>query len=279
LANNFLESKSEPVKEKPPMEYRGYEPPNVTNPYEQIVKVYAAVFSVLVGISLKDLLDPLHFGSEAQQPALAEEYGPALAFTATLFLVIRFLVGSANHLWIESLEHASLNKIGQSAAWTFIGHFLGLTLFGFLILRLCRCTGATEIVGWSALFLLAAGATAGLFRLLSPQIPYFNMWRRWFWLDATQGAALGALWYWYAGAAIYLPYLKVRCNFSLLAMAAISLIGLVLDLHFQIRKLEQIAKPPKQIENIPRKLSPEESAKLQTRLVELFTRLPQPPAK
>ena len=111
----------------------GHQPLPLLNPYDQIAKVYAAIFSVLVGISLKDLLTPHQFGDEW--------FNPPLAFTATLFLVIRFLVGSANHLLVESLDHAGRNKVGQSASWTFIGHFLSLTLFGFLALRVCRSTG------------------------------------------------------------------------------------------------------------------------------------------
>lgn len=236
----------------------GYEPPPpLANPYEQIVKVYTAVFSVLVGISLKDLLTANQFGPDLT--------GPHLAFGATVFLVIRFLIGSANHLWIESLEHASRSKGGHSASWSFISHLVALSFFGFLLIRICRSIEKKEILLWTAAFALLAALVAMLVVMTQRREPAFSLWRKWFWIDLAQGLGFGALWYWFPEQPINIPMIPAPFSLVLVSMAAISFVGLVIDLHFQIKRLEDIA-------NLPR---PDETSKLAATSASIF-KLPPP---
>jgi len=215
----------------------GYKPPSLDNPYEQIVRVFTALLSILIGFSLKDLLAPTRFGGEWSSPALA--------FVSILFLVVRFLTGSANYLWIESLDRSARGNTRKSASWIFTWHLVCLITFGLLAIRLCHSTEIKEFLGWNVVFGLTAALVSG-FNMIGNKIAgkksFFKLSPPWFLINIVQAGFFYVFWSWNVDRMEEMC--SIKYNVALLLAAVVSAAGLILDLQFQVWGLEDLASGP-----------------------------------
>jgi hypothetical protein len=110
--------------------------------YEQSIRVITAFFAVLLGLGLKNLLDPKAFGPEnARWPC----------FLMSVFLFLRFLLGSNNHLWLEFI-HPDNRKVHctkvdgtkvngfKVCRFQILKDFFFLIIFGLLGMGICYST-------------------------------------------------------------------------------------------------------------------------------------------
>src|SRR5262245_31212461 len=93
--------------------------------YEQSVRVVTAFYAVLLGFGLKNLVDGNSLKSHGESHWL-------LLILASLFF-LRFLLGSANHLWIKyvSQDPQSISALG------FLWDIIMLIVFGVIGLSIC----------------------------------------------------------------------------------------------------------------------------------------------
>ena len=123
--------------------------------YEATSRVCTVLFSVVTGFGLNHILQA------------KDEFGAArwLIFLITLFTVLRFLFGSANHLWLEYVANDVRTKVRVFLLWD----FLWLMTFSVFVLGLCYATDARQFLKLIAVFggVAAVGGLlgAGLARL------------------------------------------------------------------------------------------------------------------
>jgi hypothetical protein len=107
--------------------------------YEQIIRVTTAFFSALIGFGLKHLLDirPEDAGD------FARDQWPCFILAVLLFL--RFLLGSANHLWFEYVRKPPQRVHPGLLVWdlTFV------ILFGILASVICYSNTVIQFLFWS----------------------------------------------------------------------------------------------------------------------------------
>src|SRR5438093_509310 len=105
--------------------------------YEQSIRIITAFFLVLVGLAVKYVIEP----KKIPGPELRWAF-----FFLSIFLFMRYLLGSANHLWYEyikddptQVDHRSLSK-----------DFAFLILFGVMAVVITFSQTLEEFLGWNA---------------------------------------------------------------------------------------------------------------------------------
>ncbi|MCW1923047.1 hypothetical protein OKA05_10825 [Luteolibacter arcticus] len=139
------------VSESVPAPALDPDPPDAKR-YEQCVRVFTVFFSALAGFGLKRLAD-----SSERWPAW-EAWG---CFAAALFLLLRFLFGSANHLWLDFLGAPPVRKRkpGKSEMpGSMLLDCLFLTLIGTVAVIMCYRPDVRSFLMWNCVLgLTAAG--------------------------------------------------------------------------------------------------------------------------
>ncbi len=97
--------------------------------YEQSIRAITAFFAVLLGFGLKRLLD-------------AEAFDPPNArwpcFLMSVFLFLRFLLGSNNHMWVEFVYPDRDEKnVREANSGRVLNDFLFLVVFGLIGMAIC----------------------------------------------------------------------------------------------------------------------------------------------
>lgn len=109
--------------------------------YEPSVRSFTVFFSVLVSIGIKHILDATCFGAD-QWPC----------FILAILLCLRFLTGSANHMWFEFVN----SERSQVSRAHLLRDVSSLTVFGVLALAICYSTSVDSFLGWTLVLLGAA---------------------------------------------------------------------------------------------------------------------------
>jgi hypothetical protein len=112
--------------------------------YEQSIRVITTFFAALLGLGLKNLLDPKAFNpANARWPC----------FLMSVFLFLRFLLGSNNHLWFEFVR-PDLDRSRRSDEPPYvppprgrvINDFVFLIVFGLFGVAICYSTTLDEFL-------------------------------------------------------------------------------------------------------------------------------------
>lgn len=174
-------------------------------PYEQSIRVVTTFFAALLGLGLKNLLDPKTFGPEnARWPC----------FLMSVFLFLRFLLGSNNHLWFEFVKPDPDPKAPRLALrGRIVNDFIFLIVFGLIGVAICYSRNVHEFLMWN-LGLTGGGFLwvmiyAGLKKILKWKSQ--GNWSHWVWVNIIQLASVLAImscplaynWSLYALAGIY----------------------------------------------------------------------------
>jgi hypothetical protein len=140
---------------------------------DQSVRVVTTLFALLIGLGLKHLLE---------EGDLLQDDKPA-AFFLALFLFLRYLTGSANHLW-HTYSNANI-PAGKQKVWLLFD--LGsLSLFGILAIRIAYADQSVEVfLFWNLAFLLF-GMLWSLVSLVRSQD-----WLFWLVINSGQFLAVG----------------------------------------------------------------------------------------
>lgn len=130
--------------------------------YEQSTRVITAFFSVLLGLGLKNFLDPDMFGPEnARWPC----------FLMSVFLFLRFLLGSNNHMWFEFVRPDRQEGKDPEVNGSIVSRkqilrdFFFLLIFGLLGVSICYSTTVDEFLE-SNLRLTGIALAAGIFGVI-----------------------------------------------------------------------------------------------------------------
>jgi len=106
--------------------------------YEQATRVITAFFSALLGLGLKNLLDPKAFGpANAGWPC----------FLMSVFLFLRFLLGSNNHMWFEFVRPDRTDPSTFSVSrFRIFNDFFSLVILGLVGVAICYSTTVDEFL-------------------------------------------------------------------------------------------------------------------------------------
>lgn len=152
--------------------------------YEQSVRVITAFFSVLLGLGLKNFLDPKMFGPEnARWPC----------FLMSVFLFLRFLLGSNNHMWVEYVRPDRQEGPDAEENISHIHHiqiffdFFFLVVFGLIGVSVCYSTTADQFLDGNLRLTGMALGWASFYRVLglARGLPS-GKWAYWFWVNLVQ---------------------------------------------------------------------------------------------
>jgi hypothetical protein len=201
--------------------------PNSENFYSQTVTVITIFFSTIMALGLQKILE---------EPLGKQKWW---CFFVALTLFVRFLAGSANHLWFEHVTATATKEKKNGLLW----HFGWLTLFAYFGLRICYSDSLEKFLIWN-----------GVFGLLAVAAPFFDTWRehklkrkgnelffKWLGINGAFLAAVGLvyLWYW-AGGKGAKPYELTLMIASLGVCCAVLLLA---DLHIQLKYLHVKYQP------------------------------------
>jgi len=147
--------------------------------FEQAIRVVTAFYAVLLGFGLKNLLD---HGVEGAKHS-------CLVLSTLLFL--RFLLGSANHMWYvyvrDDLDPGRSEF--PSRRWPMMFDCCFLILFGFLALDICYSTTVPKFLFLHLFLPVLAHIWAFCYMVhrewwKNEKTP--DVWDYWFWLNAVQ---------------------------------------------------------------------------------------------
>lgn len=151
--------------------------------YEQSIRVITGFFAVLLGFGLKKLLDAPSFDpANARWPC----------FLMSVFLFLRFLLGSNNHMWVEFVSDDRGPTIGSKVSHKqVLNDFLFLVLFGLIGMGICYSTTLDEFLSLNLLFTGAAFVWAmvhaGISRRAGKKMrPPIGDWSYWRWVNLAQ---------------------------------------------------------------------------------------------
>src|SRR5438477_2926999 len=106
--------------------------------YETTIRVCTVLFSAVTGFGLNHILQTTgEFGD-----------GRWLAFLITLFATLRFLFGSANHLWLEYVATDAMKNAKILILWD----VFWLMTFSVLVLGLCYAHSTKQFLLLTAIF-------------------------------------------------------------------------------------------------------------------------------
>lgn len=193
--------------------------------YEQTVRVFTTFFSALMGFGLKHLLD-----NPLQGAGRGERWW---CFLIALMLLLRFLFGSANHLWDEYVRGTGDVKSRKLLMWD----LLWIVAFGFLGLRMCYSADSSAFLFWNSVF----GAVAAVVALIEAALrkcvrndagPW---WTQWVFINAIHAACSVIGWQAYQQQGCGLEVLGV--SLTLVALAVVGLVLLLWDVWHQLGAL------------------------------------------
>jgi hypothetical protein len=196
--------------------------------YEPSINVFTVFFSALVGLGLQNLLTQ-------QEP---DSFGPDRwpCFILAVLIFLRFLTGSANHLWFEYVWKPPADG-GRRLLFR---DLFSLTAFGVLALRICYTKSVTEFLFWTV-FLVAAAAIWGLLDLalqvFMVTTPASNWASVWLVINVVQAISIFASQYVHDHWEVAVPYLG--WSWSMMALILLSMVLLWWDFKHQLRVLEK----------------------------------------
>jgi hypothetical protein len=196
------------------------------NFYSQTVNVITIFFSTFMAIGLQKILEQ-HLDGQSW-----------LCFVVAFTLFLRFLSGSANHLWFEHVIAIPNETTRRGLLW----HSGWLTMFAFLGLQICYAPSIKQFLMWSGAF--------GLLTVVAPLIDtcrehkrgekVSDLFYKWLLLNVAFSAAVGLAW---------LGYFEVKdtafhgIRLPLAMLSFVCVILLLLDLHIQLKHLMRTQKP------------------------------------
>jgi hypothetical protein len=207
---------------------------------DQSVRVLTTFFAALIGFGLKHLLD-------SPIPGVGW-----LAFLLAIVVFLRFLTGSANHLWREHV------KAGVEACdhWLYALDLGFLVIFGVIALAICYARTAEGFFLMSAVLLLTALGWGGLDHLIlsgkanhardGAKIRYADSktrWSFWFPLDCIHFVAFLLALVAVAGPSVGIGPAQVRgqtfpVQLAWILMLAVSVVILGFDAKGQMKAME-----------------------------------------
>jgi hypothetical protein len=189
--------------------------------YEQSIRVITTFFAALLGLGLKNLLDPKFSPENARVPC----------FVMSVFLFLRFLLGSNNHLWFEFVK-PDLTPSEPHIAFRgrILNDFAFLIVFGLIGVAICYSSNVDEFLKRN-LVLTAVGflwvfVYAGLGR--SPKWQSKGDWSHWRWVNVIQFLSVAAI-----------MFCPLAYSWSLYALAGIYFVVLGWDFWRQLDNLER----------------------------------------
>jgi hypothetical protein len=195
--------------------------------YEQCIRVITAFFAVLLGFGLKKLLDTT---SE-----LERDRWPCLILCSLFFL--RYLLGSANHLWYEFVRPDPA-EIPRTAM---MGDFGFLIIFGILGLVICYSTNIVDFLFWNLVLVATATCGALLYTFRGPLMVKGKQGGDWnFWLPINALQALIILIAWL----LHNSGVQGRCewldwDYALTTLIVVYIVLLGIDFYLQLGVLEK----------------------------------------
>jgi len=213
--------------------------------YEPSIRVVTVFFAAVLGFGLKHLLDTL----KKDAPEIYTYKW--LFFLVAIFIFLRFLTGSANHLWLEYQKYKRVERrreLPKFLSWltpdvqvTF--SLSWLTLFGLLGVYLCYAGTAREFFLRASILLLAT-FLGSVFQVLWSWFKLSSSIGQWgyFWVGAN-GIQLAVVWVFMQG---WLPWVSGTWGRRLLAVAIVSALILFIDFIWQLKQLAK--KPPQSAE-------------------------------
>jgi hypothetical protein len=137
--------------------------------YEPVARVVTAFFAALIGFGIKNLLDV---------PAHPNKLLPFRipCFLIAVLLFLRYLTGSASHLWLEYIKHDDPKR-----PWFFAFDIGFLILFGMIALMICYTEDLLTFFCWSATLNVSAICWGGIRECFKPHD--HGDWLRWAWID------------------------------------------------------------------------------------------------
>jgi hypothetical protein len=155
--------------------------------YEQSIRVITAFFAVLLGFGLKKLLD-------------AEAFDPPNArwpcFLMSVFLFLRLLLGSNNHMWFEFVyPDRDANSTFSADRRQVLNDFLFLVVFGLIGVAICYSTTLDEFLklnllltgvglGWVIVYELIGLVRRKMSKQPAPILR--GNWNYWGWVNLVQ---------------------------------------------------------------------------------------------
>jgi predicted lysophospholipase L1 biosynthesis ABC-type transport system permease subunit len=129
----------------------------MVNPLQQTIRTITVFFSIVVALGLKQPLTPDFHKTFP--------YDGWLCFAAALLLALRFLFGSANHLWKEFSDQALLkpnSPFEWGMVWSLLWHLLCLIVIGLLVVWTCFAQDVLEFLGRNIVFAVVAAILSAL---------------------------------------------------------------------------------------------------------------------
>ena len=150
--------------------------------FEPTIRAVTAFFAALIGFDLKHLLDlqPPH--------PLAPHTVPC--FLIAIFLFLRFITGSANHLYVEHVK-------AQTKSFLLFGIDIAfIVIFGIVASFISYARNLTWFFGLSAAFLFSAIIWGFVNNAISSRIhhPDRGNWRAWRYINLVHGFIFGVAW-------------------------------------------------------------------------------------
>lgn len=129
------------------------------------IRVITVFFAALVGFGLKHLADTTMCSAPEIYPHRAT------CFVLAVLLFLRFLLGSANHLWYQYVR--CLPKV---KTWQLGIDLVALTGYGLIAVRICYTKTLAEFLSWSVGLLIAACIWFLIDLVLTDQVKRWPVW-------------------------------------------------------------------------------------------------------
>lgn len=140
------------------------------------IRVITVFFAALVGFGLKHLADETAKGHDGHPDDLT-------CFVLAVLLFLRFLLGSANHLWYEYIRSRPPVKTSQLGI-----DLAALTGYGIIAVYICYAETLTHFLWGSVFLLLGACIWLGVDAWFAPGQE--RQWKNWLIINLVQGVVL-----------------------------------------------------------------------------------------
>jgi len=177
--------------------------------YDPTTRVCTVFFSALIGFGLNRLLQ--------QQPPVPIAADRWPCFVLALLLFLRFLFGSANHLWFELVRPKAPAPNPTLILWDMVC----LIAFGLLAIRICDSTSTTAFLWSNLIFGVTATMIAIINLIRADPTRFFAI--AWLIINVLHTAAVGASLYW---------------GFPLIYLIVVFFLLLLADTVFQLEMLK-----------------------------------------
>lgn len=207
--------------------------PEFPKRYEQTVRVSTVFFSAAMGFGLKKILDG-EFQTSGSPAAPNDHWA---CFLIALLLFLRFLYGSANHLWSEYIRRPPTG----AQKYLMIPDFGFLILFGFLGLEICYAKRIDDFFAWNSAF-GKWGAVACIVEASTRwrgRREFGAWWIGWLVINLAYVGITGWAWQCYSSAGLSLFW---NANWALVLLVSGCFVLLVLDLLLQLWILDKPAQ-------------------------------------